>query len=50
MSWFMPTLNPASVAEFLEYGEYGFALSRFSGTWVGFKAISETVDPVRRLI
>lgn len=44
MSWFMPTLNPASVAEFLTFGEYGFALSRFSGTWVGFKAISETVE------
>ena len=44
MSWFMPTLNPASVAEFLEFGEYGIALSRFSGTWVGFKAISETVE------
>ncbi|MDO6479419.1 indolepyruvate ferredoxin oxidoreductase family protein [Shimia thalassica] len=44
MSWFMPTLNPASVGEYLEYGEYGFALSRFSGTWVGFKAISETVE------
>ncbi|MFD2739112.1 indolepyruvate ferredoxin oxidoreductase family protein [Sulfitobacter aestuarii] len=44
MSWFMPTLNPASVAEYLEYGEYGIALSRFSGTWVGFKAISETVE------
>lgn len=44
MSWFMPTLNPASIAEFLEFGEYGFALSRFSGTWVGFKAISETVE------
>ncbi len=44
MSWFMPTLNPASVAEFQSFGEYGFALSRFSGTWVGFKAISETVE------
>lgn len=44
MSWFMPTLNPASIAEYLEFGEYGFALSRFSGTWVGFKAISETVE------
>ena len=44
MSWFMPTLNPASVAEFLTFGEYGIALSRFSGTWVGFKAISETVE------
>ncbi|GHE96839.1 MFS transporter [Aliiroseovarius zhejiangensis] len=44
MSWFMPTLNPASVAEYLAFGEYGIALSRFSGTWVGFKAISETVE------
>ena len=44
MSWFMPTLNPASIAEYLKFGEYGFALSRFSGTWVGFKAISETVE------
>jgi indolepyruvate ferredoxin oxidoreductase len=44
MAWFMPTLNPASVAEYLEFGLYGFALSRFSGTWVGFKAISETVE------
>ena len=44
MSWFMPTLNPASIAEYLEFGAYGFALSRFSGTWVGFKAISETVE------
>lgn len=44
MAWFMPTLNPSSVAEYLEYGEYGIALSRFSGAWVGFKAISETVE------
>lgn len=44
MSWFMPTLNPASIAEYLEFGAYGIALSRFSGTWVGFKAISETVE------
>ncbi|MCK8464667.1 indolepyruvate ferredoxin oxidoreductase family protein [Aliiroseovarius sp. S1339] len=44
MAWFMPTLNPASVGEYLAFGEYGFALSRFSGTWVGFKAISETVE------
>ncbi|PHP68041.1 pyruvate ferredoxin oxidoreductase [Zhengella mangrovi] len=47
MTWFMPTLNPASVAEYLAFGEYGFALSRFSGTWVGFKAISETVESGR---
>ncbi len=44
MAWYMPTLNPASLAEYIEYGLYGFALSRFSGMWVGFKAISETVE------
>jgi indolepyruvate ferredoxin oxidoreductase len=44
MTWFMPTLNPASVAEYLQFGEYGYALSRYSGMWVGFKAISETVE------
>ncbi len=44
MTWFMPTLNPANVAEYLEFGEYGYALSRYCGMWVGFKAISETVE------
>jgi indolepyruvate ferredoxin oxidoreductase len=44
MAWYMPTLNPASVAEYVEFGLYGYALSRFSGMWVGFKAISETVE------
>ena len=47
MAWFMPTLNPASVAEYLAFGEYGYALSRFSGMWTGFKAISETVEILR---
>jgi indolepyruvate ferredoxin oxidoreductase len=44
MSWFMPTLHPAGVGEYLEFGEYGYALSRFSGMWVGFKAVSEIVE------
>ncbi len=47
MSWFMPVLNPADVGEFLTFGEYGLALSRYSGTWVGFKAVSETVESGR---
>src|SRR5260370_34136160 len=37
-------LNPATVQEYLDFGLYGFALSRFSGCWVGFKAIAETVE------
>ena len=44
MAWFMPTLNPSDVGEYLAFGEYGYALSRFSGMWTGFKAISETVE------
>jgi len=44
LAWFMPVLNPANVAEYLSFGEYGYALSRFSGMWIGFKAISETVE------
>ena len=50
MTWMMPTLNPANVGEFLEFGAYGLALSRFSGTWVGFKAISETVESGQSVI
>ncbi len=44
LTFVMPHLNPANVAEYLEFGLYGIALSRFSGMWVGFKAISETVE------
>jgi len=40
----MPILNPATVQEYLDFGILGFALSRYSGCWVGFKAISETVE------
>ena len=47
MAWFMPVLNPATIDEFLTFGEYGFALSRYSGAWVGFKAVSETVESGR---
>ena len=40
----MPVLNPADVQELLDYGLYGFALSRFSGCWVGLKVTQETAD------
>jgi indolepyruvate ferredoxin oxidoreductase len=43
-AWSMPVLHPANVAEYLEFGLYGWALSRLSGAWVGFKAISEVVE------
>ena len=44
IAWSMPILNPSSISEYLEFGLYGWALSRFSGNWVGFKAISETME------
>ena len=40
----IPVLNPAGVQDFLDLGLYGWAMSRFSGCWVGFKTIAETVD------
>ncbi|MGB3867006.1 MAG: indolepyruvate ferredoxin oxidoreductase family protein [Xanthobacteraceae bacterium] len=40
----IPILNPATVQEYLDFGIYGFALSRYSGCWIGFKAISETAE------
>jgi indolepyruvate ferredoxin oxidoreductase len=49
IAWFMPVLNPANVAEYLKFGLYGIALSRYSGMWVGFKAISETVESAMSL-
>ena len=40
----IPVLHPSGVQEFLDLGLYGWAMSRYSGCWVGFKTISETVD------
>jgi indolepyruvate ferredoxin oxidoreductase len=40
----MPVLYPATVQEIIDYGLYGWAMSRFSGGWVGLKLIPDTVD------
>ena len=40
----IPILNPAGVAEILQFGLFGFALSRFSGCWVGVKCVHDTVN------
>ncbi|MCA0272874.1 MAG: indolepyruvate ferredoxin oxidoreductase family protein [Proteobacteria bacterium] len=53
---YMPVVSPAGVQEILDYGLYGWALSRFAGVWVGLKTMKDTVeatavvdgDPFRR--
>jgi indolepyruvate ferredoxin oxidoreductase len=40
----MPIFSPSGVKELLEYGLYGWALSRYSGCWVGMKCVKENAD------
>ncbi len=40
----MPVLSPSGVQELMDYGIYGWALSRYSGLWVGMKCVKDTVE------
>ena len=40
----MPYFNPATVQDYLDYGLYGFALSRWSGCWIGMKCVTDTIE------
>ncbi|GAB4358983.1 MAG: indolepyruvate ferredoxin oxidoreductase family protein [Gammaproteobacteria bacterium] len=40
----MPLLAPANVQEYLDLGLHGWAMSRYSGCWVAFKALADTVE------
>ncbi|MDH5306391.1 MAG: indolepyruvate ferredoxin oxidoreductase family protein [Myxococcales bacterium] len=44
VDWGIPVLNPSGVQEVLDYGLYGWALSRFAGCWVGMVALADTMD------
>jgi len=43
-SWMMPVLAPSGIQDYLEFGLYGIAMSRYSGCWSGFIAVSEIVE------
>ena len=40
----VPVLAPSNVQEVLDFGIYGWAMSRFSGCWVALKAITDNMD------
>ena len=40
----LPVLYPSSVQEILDLGLHGWAMSRYSGVWVGFKCVADTVE------
>ncbi|MDC0651893.1 indolepyruvate ferredoxin oxidoreductase family protein, partial [Alphaproteobacteria bacterium] len=40
----IPVLNPSNLQDLLEYGIFGWNLSRFSGLWVSLKCITSTID------
>jgi len=40
----IPILNPAGVQELIDYGIYGYALSRFAGTWAALKCVKDNIE------
>jgi indolepyruvate ferredoxin oxidoreductase len=40
----IPLLNPAGIEDILDLGLYGWAMSRYSGCWIAFKTVAETMD------
>ncbi len=44
ISFGMPILNPANVQDYLDFGLLGWAMSRYSGCWIGFKCLTDTVE------
>jgi indolepyruvate ferredoxin oxidoreductase len=44
ISAMVPLLSPAGVQEYIEFGLLGWAMSRYSGAWTGFKCQTEIVE------
>ncbi|HUN69969.1 MAG TPA: indolepyruvate ferredoxin oxidoreductase family protein, partial [Burkholderiales bacterium] len=40
----IPVLNPANVQDYLDFGLHGYAMSRYSGCWIGFKCVTDVVE------
>ncbi|MDX5931705.1 indolepyruvate ferredoxin oxidoreductase family protein [Acidiphilium acidophilum] len=46
----VPVLAPSSVADILDLGLYGWAASRHSGLYIGFKTVEEIIDCTASII
>jgi indolepyruvate ferredoxin oxidoreductase len=44
MDAMIPVLHPAGVQELIDYGIYGIAMSRYSGSWIGLKCVHDNVE------
>ncbi len=40
----MPILVPSDISDILEFGLHGWAMSRWSGRWIGFKLVGDVMD------
>jgi indolepyruvate ferredoxin oxidoreductase len=40
----IPVLEPSTPEEIIEYGLYGWALSRYAGCWVGLRLVTDVVE------
>jgi len=40
----IPVLVPSGVQEYLDLGVHAYAMSRYSGSWLAFKALDDTVE------
>jgi indolepyruvate ferredoxin oxidoreductase len=45
----IPSLYPTNVQELFEFGLLGYALSRYSGSWVGIKCVNEVAEQTSTL-
>ena len=44
VDFMIPILNPAGVQELLDFGLYGYAMSRFAGVWVSLKCVKDNIE------
>ena len=44
VDFMIPVLNPAGVQELIDFGLYGFALSRYAGVWASIKCVKDNIE------